>query len=83
MKPWKIAIVAAVLMLLTACNSTNPLIGPFDTAMNYTLGPYIEERLDAELIAGTKDEDFVKAKRLELQALRALILEAKGEANVE
>jgi hypothetical protein len=83
MKPWKITIVAAVLMLLTACNSTNPLIGPFDTFLNVTGGPYIEEKLVEDLANGRLDETQATCRRLELQALRALLLEAKGEANVE
>lgn len=70
-------LVSAVLLLMTACQ-TNPLVGPFDTAMNETLGPYIEEKLQEDLESGKRDEDFVEAKRLELQALRALIKEAEG-----
>jgi len=79
MKTIVVAVVILILSSLTGCVSTNPLVGPFDTAINVTLGPYVEERLEAELAAGTKNEAFVNAKKLEIMALRQLILEAKGE----
>ena len=78
MRTTSYVMLVAALLLLTAC-ATNPLVRPFDTAVNETLGPYVEAKLAEDLASGKKDESFVKAKRLELQALRALISEAKGE----
>jgi hypothetical protein len=68
----------AGLLLCSGCQ-TNPLVGPMDTFLNETGGPYMEDCLVADLASGTKDEAFVAAKRLELEALRALIKEAKNE----
>ena len=79
MRTINIAIVTIIILLLTACN-TNPLLRPFDTAINETLGPYVEEKLTEDLESGKRSEAFVTAKRLEIQALRELIEEAKGEA---
>jgi len=67
-----------ILILLTAGCSTNPLVRPFDTAMNKTIGPYCEKKLDEDLKDGKASEAFVKAKKLEIRALRELIKEAKG-----
>ena len=70
--------VAAIILLLSSCR-TNPLVEPFDVFVNYTGGPYIEEKLRDDLALGRKSEEFVNAKHLELLALRELIKEAKGE----
>jgi len=72
------AILVLVILLLVGCN-TNPLLRPMDVFLNETGGPYMEEKLAEDLASGRRDEAFVTAKRLELEALRALIKEAKGE----
>lgn len=71
-------VIFILLVLLSGCLSTNPLVGPFDTAMNTTLGPYVEQKLREDLEAGKVSEAFVRAKRMELRALRALLKEAKN-----
>jgi hypothetical protein len=68
-------------LIFCSCSSTNPLVQPFDVALNETLGPYIESKLMEDLDAGKRDISFVTAKRLELEALRALVKEAKGATN--
>ena len=78
MRKTSYAILVLVILLLAGCN-TNPLVGPMDTFLNQTGGPYIEKKLSEDLASGREDEAFVTAKRLELEALRALIKEAKGD----
>ena len=79
MKELVLVVIVLALSSLMGCVSSNPLVGPFDTAINTTLGPYVEEKLDEDLKSGARDESFVRAKRLEIMALRQLIIEAKGE----
>jgi hypothetical protein len=71
-------VLIAVVLLLSAC-ATNPLVRPMDVFLNETGGPYMEARLAEDLATRRRDEAFVRAKLLELEALRALIKEAKGE----
>lgn len=69
-----------VILLGSGC-ATNPLLGPMDTALNRTIGPYCERKLAEDLAAGSVTPAFVKAKRLELQALRELVKEARGRGD--
>ena len=69
-------IIIAILFLFmtTSCVSTNPLLKPYDHAMNKTIGPgywqYVEQ--DATLSEATK-----MAIAIELAAHRRLIAKAK------